>query len=199
MFSEVKICNLALGWLGANTITSLDDESNEAELCNSNYEFAVRMALEIRDWTFATTRQRLTPLAVVPAFEYSYQFQLPADCIRTLSVMRNERGGRISKWNLEGRKILCNYSLVFLRYVKYVSDPTQYSPSFAVAAATALASMIAGPITENAAIVKVYDEKYTNLIQNGGSLDGLQGTSEHWTSSGLANARRSGVYNPTEV
>ena len=36
--SEVSISNQALGWLGANPITSLDENGAAAALCRNNYD-----------------------------------------------------------------------------------------------------------------------------------------------------------------
>ena len=53
MTTETEICNIALGYLGANRITSLDIEEDSTEhlLCSENYEILRDAVLEEREWT----------------------------------------------------------------------------------------------------------------------------------------------------
>ena len=60
--SEVGICNQSLSWLGGNRITSLDDDTVEANLCIDNYEHSRDTVLDMRHWTFAGAREQLNPL-----------------------------------------------------------------------------------------------------------------------------------------
>jgi hypothetical protein len=50
MASEVSICNRALAMLGANTITSLQDGSTEANVCNAVYADARDAVLRSHPW-----------------------------------------------------------------------------------------------------------------------------------------------------
>ena len=197
MYSDTEICNMALGWLGANAIVDLQEESDIGELCRNSYPSAIRLTLEARDWTFATKRATLVPLVVAPAFGYAYGFQTPADNLRILSVSKDEKDYRGVEWVLEEKVILCDYNPLYIRYIKHVTDPTKFSPAFAVAVAETLASFLAMPITENPALVKLYDEKLKDMIMMGGSLDGVQGTSPKFRSHGLADVRRTRVVDGT--
>ena len=64
--SPVQICNISIGWLGGTLITSLDDGTNEANLCKATYEPSRDQVLEERNWTFATKRTSLNPIADPP-------------------------------------------------------------------------------------------------------------------------------------
>ena len=57
---KIGICNMAIGYVGGNSIMSFADESLEANQCELNYDIAREFCLESRDWTFAATFKKLT-------------------------------------------------------------------------------------------------------------------------------------------
>lgn len=173
--SEVTICNLALGWLGANLIISLDDAGDEAALCKANYETSRDATLEARNWTFAMSRKVLIPLAEAPAFEYSYQFKLPADLIRVTRVSDEPEFEFSLDWTKEEDKILANVQKLYIRYIKRIEDPQQFTMGFVHAFAARLASDMAIPITNNKDLQQLMMQMYLGKLEVAGSYDGMQG------------------------
>jgi hypothetical protein len=84
--SAVEICSNALLLLGAQTINSFDDESDRATLVSNLWPNALEAILRSHPWNCAIRRVSLAPDAAAPDFDYSYQFTLPGDCLRKLSV-----------------------------------------------------------------------------------------------------------------
>lgn len=83
MLNDVAICSTALLLLGADEITSFNDETRESKLCNAIYELTVRTCLADRNWAFAQNAIQLNKLVSVPLIQtYSTAFQLPKDFIR---------------------------------------------------------------------------------------------------------------------
>ena len=106
--SEVDISNMALGWLGADRITSLDDESVEAQLCKLNYPRSRDVVLEDVEWTFAVRRFILSPDPVVPLFNWGKKFLIPTEVLRVLTVERDNIvsiNRRIKSMDVRGRYI----------------------------------------------------------------------------------------------
>lgn len=66
-----------------------------------------------------------------PDFEWTYQFDLPADYLRFKSI--DEETGVTSKRNrhaIEGQKFLTDFSTVSLLYIKRVEDVTKFDPLY---------------------------------------------------------------------
>lgn len=156
--SVVDICNSALQRVGASTILSISDNSPEARACSVAYDSNRRDELRRHKWNFAIGRVVLAPDATAPAFDYTYAFTIPTDCLR---VLRPSTPGL--DWQIEGRKILTNWSNVLnLRYIRDVTDVSQFDSSFYNVIAAALAVDIVEKLTQSntkkGALVKEYDE-----------------------------------------
>lgn len=126
MATELSICNSALIKLGANPITSLDQNSKEAILCKAQYPVVLTRVLQEHPWNFAIKRASLQKLAEIPAFDYSAQFQLPPDYLRVLSPYPDT-----VRFVVEGDRVLCNESALSIRYLFNATDPSKYPPQFA--------------------------------------------------------------------
>lgn len=168
MASIVGICNRALQNVGANRILNLTDNSREARSCNNAYDSVRRGLLRSYFWNFAVKRVVLTPDSTTPAFDYLYQFSLPADCVRILLPNDNTLD-----WVLEGRKILtnggtnstaiegANLTIVAnsssvtpavsmnLRYISDITDPNQFDAMFCEALALKLAVEMCDELTQS--------------------------------------------------
>jgi hypothetical protein len=84
--SAVQICSNALLLLGDNPIDSFDVDNNRTRLVANLYESKRDKVLRSHPWNCATKRVTLSPSAEAPAFDWAYQFPLPSDWLRTLSV-----------------------------------------------------------------------------------------------------------------
>lgn len=187
--SEVDICNLALGWVGGNLITSLDDATNEARLCKAMYESSRDAALEDRDWTFATSRKYLTPLASAPAFGYSKAFQLPSDCLRVIQVDSDADFNNGENWTREEDTILANVSALYIRYIKQITNPAKFSPGFSHACAARLAADLAIPIAGSKELQALMQDLYIYKRDNAGTSDNMQGKNVVLRSRRLTGVR----------
>lgn len=131
--SATKICNLALLKLGQKRITDITEDSPTARKCNEIYE-QVRDELEQagpeKGWKFCQQLISISVSADEPAFRYDYQYQIPADYLRMVSV---EAGGEIiTDATRKGDFILTNLesSEIDLEYVKHVTDEAKFPPHF---------------------------------------------------------------------
>jgi hypothetical protein len=167
--SEVDICNMALGFLGATLIMSRE----ESQPCETNYETTRDSCLEDYNWSFATKRVVLSSQHLSePVFGYTKRFLLPTDTIRVVEV-----NGNTIDWVKEGRFILTDQESLEIIYISRVEDVRQMSPSFVQALATRLASVIAIPITNSGENAKAYWTMYQNLLHTAASNDSRQGRS----------------------
>lgn len=148
--NETKICNMALGKLGAKRINDLGDATNtkpEAVQCRLHYEPTRDALLRSHSWRFARARKKLSQDTTDPAFEWDNQFILPNDFLRFRSIY--EEDGATSKSRrhaIEGQRLLTNLSTVSLRYIKKVTDPTEFDPLFVKVLVWLLADEMIGPL-----------------------------------------------------
>jgi hypothetical protein len=143
MASVIEICNKALSLLGQKPIVSLEDDSNEAFACRLHWPLLRDEVLEGHRWNCVTTRASLARLSSAPAFGYTYQFQLPSDC---LYITRTEPE---CLFEIEGRKLLTDETEVDIVYTKSEEDSTKYSPQLAAAFSFLLASELAPGMTSS--------------------------------------------------
>jgi len=207
--SPVEICNLALGWLGADLIISLNDNSVEAKLCKANYALLRDAVLEEREWTFAVKRLEPVELVDTPIYGYSKAFQIPPEVIRVLQVSlggepgheensfrSTARGGtgmgretRID-WSREGDHILANNAArIFMRCLIQVVDTNKFSPAFDQALAARMAMDLAIPITNSRSLQKDMAGMYADKIKLAAASDGMQGRSFNTRSDAFTVVR----------
>lgn len=162
--SETSIANRAVTKLGANRILSLTEDTPEARALNAVYETTRNAELRAHPWAFATERAQLSALSSTPSWGYSKEYQLPADCIRVLSVgekwipydaigvsYREYPIGTTDEsfYQIEGQKILTDLAAPLkIRYTKKETDPAKFDDLFIDALACRLAYETAADIID---------------------------------------------------
>lgn len=170
MASKVQICNEALTALGENPILSLTDDTKSARLCNLKYADKRDYLLRRYFWNFATKRATLASDVATPEFEFSAQFTLPSDCIQFRGLYPNSLIYRI-----ENNKILCNESVLYIKYTYRVTDPNTMDATFREALSALLARELAIPLVDSTAKhgrmdelfeVKLSEAKFAGSIED---------------------------------
>lgn len=129
MTSRVSICNKALNALGANFITSLDDDTIEAKILSNIYDSTLRSVLSQAPWSFAIKSSNLAylPAITVPFTRSSmaFYFQMPSDYINLIRVYPD-----YAKYRIEGDRLLSDCQTVGITYTYYNNNPASYTSSF---------------------------------------------------------------------
>ena len=170
MASVVQICNSALNQLGAASITALTDNSKNARLCNERYNTVRDSVFRSHPWNSLIKRIQLAQNTSTPVYGFSYQFNLPSDCLRVLTIDAYN-----SDFKVEGRKILCNESSIKIVYVSQVTDPNEMDVLLRETIAAALAADIAYAITANLQVTKLMQERYEFKISEARHADASEG------------------------
>lgn len=189
MPSAVGICNIALGWLGANRITSLSDATTEANLCLDNYETSRDFTLESRNWSFALSRAQLNQLATPPAFEFSYAYGKPSKCLRIIRCSADGTFEDDVNWVLETEGVLCDYDSMYCKFIKRITDTTFFSGAFVQALAARIAADICIPLTHSKDMYTRLEKLFDYKLDIAGALDGMQGKNVQLRSNELVNVR----------
>ena len=170
MASVIEICNSALLQLGAQAIPSLTENSKNARLCNARFNTVRDSVFRSHPWNSLVKRQKLAADVATPIYGFDFQFTLPADCLRVLHLDAYD-----SNYKVEGRKILCNESSIFLVYVAQVTDPNEMDVLLRETISAALAADMAYSITASISIAKQFEEKYQFKISEARHADASEG------------------------
>lgn len=184
--SEVSIASNALLLLGDSTISSFDEGTTRATLAANLFDDIRDATLRMHPWNFATKRVELAPLAAAPAFEWPYQFQLPGDWIRTLSIGED---GETAIFVMEDGKILFDEATLQLRYIYRHEDVPHWESLFVMAMTAHLAVAMAYPITKSAATAAAMEERLKIVLQSARTVNGQEDTGESLGDQPLRAAR----------
>ena len=177
----VSISNRALTFLGAQPITSLDDDTKEARACKRMFEQSRNQVLRGHPWNFAMRRVELAADTTSPVWGKTNAFSWPADCLSIVEVDTDE------EWVVEGRKIVSNAAAPLnIIYVYEVTDPTEFDALFAEAYAYRLASDIAYEVTARQTVLNSMETLYQRKLAEARVVDAqeaLPATEESFLSS----------------
>jgi len=116
--------------VGATPISNLTDGTVNANFMNTRYPQVRDMCLARHPWNFAVKSTQLAQLATTPAVEFDFEYQLPADFIRAVSVHDNDEGLGIVDHKIRNGKIQSNSDQCWLVYIFRETDPNSMSPQF---------------------------------------------------------------------
>jgi hypothetical protein len=186
--NQVEICNLALGWLAAKPITSIDDDTTEAKLCKASWTASRDTLLEAREWSFAV--QRFGPLPAsteAPAFYWTKKFQIPTTVLRVLRCV--DAAGEQVDWQREGQFVVCDQVVLYMVALVRVEDAASWSPSFAYALSARLAADLCMSVNENGARRDQFLQLAEMALKRAATQDAMQGRALQITGPDLTGPR----------
>lgn len=184
MAIDTGICNSALTKVGANRILALTDDSVEGRVCREQYSKIKKSFLRGHLWNFATRRASLNLLTTEPVYEFAYQYSLPVDCLRVVSV---EGEGQFP-WKVEGRYLLTDNPEANIKYIANVAEG-MFDDSAAEALAYALAVDICIPLTQSDARKKVLADEALKALREARTFDAQEGAGDRVYADTWLNAR----------
>ncbi len=198
-FSDVEICNIALTALGANTITALTENTEEARKCNVLFANLRDEMIESHPWNFALKRTgNLALSASSPEWEYINKFALPADTLRVMRTNFETPIQSISRrldrrWKIEQGFLFTDEEDVKILYISRVTDPTKMLRTFQMALAARLEAELAFSILQSTAIARAKFELYEIKLRTAKAVDAQEGTpleviDDEWTDSRYVNS-----------
>ena len=165
--TNVSICNEALSMIGAKTIQSFDDNTENARRCASIYASTRKALLRMHPWSFAKKRAQLAAVSTHPAFGYSHAFPLPNDFIRLFDSGQHE-------YEMEGRHILANTNLINLVYVRDEDNEELWDSLFSECMALYLVNKLAKPISGSNAEADSAWQKLQNMLKQARAINGQE-------------------------
>jgi hypothetical protein len=186
MASKTDICNQALTAIGDKRITAVTDDTERARLCDLLYDQSRLEVLELHPWGCALTRVSLAADAASPAWGYDYQYQLPADHVRIVTVDRVND----DLWEVEGRYLVTDQAgPVNIRYIKNLTQTGLFSPLLTQAVALRLAMWLSRRINTSSTKKKAVKEDYQQVMTEARNVDGRKRSEMPLTTQSWIQAR----------
>ena len=145
--SDIALCARALIRLGAQPISSFNDGSAEAEICNALYPQSRDALLSAYGWNFATTQSQLSELTETPIVGYSKTYALPNDFLRALTAGDGAVNSGVDYRIMKG-KLYTDSTSIVLTYI-FRPDEYEFPPFFDSVLIARLAAELCIPLTEN--------------------------------------------------
>ena len=143
---DVRLCSRALMLLGAPSIASFDDGTDEAALCSTLYQPTLDDLLVSYPWKFASAETTLGRLLGTPVADYAFAYQLPAGLLRVLSAGDGVSSGLT--YRIRERRLETDAANVTLSYI-FRPDESAFPVHFTTALVAKLAATFALPLTES--------------------------------------------------
>lgn len=184
--TDVAICNSALAKIGAERILSLNDNSVAARICKEQYSKVRDELLYDHPWNFAMGRAELAAAVSAPLFDWGYQFPLPSDALRVVDTDLPKVG---AKWHVEGRVILCDSETLKIKYIRQVTDASQFTPGFAEVLATKLAADICFSLVQSVQLKSELFAEYERKLRTARSFDAQESMGDRVYADSWLKAR----------
>lgn len=181
MSSKIEICNMALGFIGANHIADINENSPQAETCNLYYDTALEELLRAHPWNFAQQRERLVRVEMPDGLEreYSLAYAYPQKCmgIHFLMGVNGVKSRRFGVYTGLTRPIVAtDIGDAVAAYTKRIDDATFYDRPFITALARRLQCLIVKPLLKNnPSLVKEAEELYRHELAAAQTADAREG------------------------
>ena len=173
-YNDNDIVNRALLKLGQETVIDLTEDNERARAANALYASVRDTLLSTYRWNFATKRAILEACDLTPAFGFKYQYDLPSDFLRLISLPDAPNNAR-DNYAIEQQHILTDYeSPLKIIYTSRVTRANLFPPYFIEAFSCRLAyemcDRLKQDITRKNALMQEYElaireAKKSNAIQ----------------------------------
>lgn len=165
--TKVSICNEALNMCGASSITSFDDEDDNARRCAAIYDQTRKSLIRMHPWSCCKKRVVLSPVATHPTFGFQNAFPLPSDFIRLLNAGTKD-------FEIENNHILANTDTIQLVYIYDNKNEQTWDALLSEAMALYMCSKVAKPITGSQAEGDSAYQKLMNLLKQARAINGQE-------------------------
>jgi hypothetical protein len=187
--TDVSICSNALLMLGDHPIASLEDNTDRARLAANLWEPVRDFVLRSHPWNCAIKRVSLAPDVAAPAFDWAYQYTLPEDYMKALSVGES---GMEGEYRIEGRKLLADDNPLLLRYIFKNTNVGSYDTMLVWALTSCMRAVFAYPISQSGSLEELLTTTLRPLLRQARAVDGQEDTPEQLGDNPLVAARFGG-------
>ena len=148
--TDLKVCSDALLLLGAQPISSFNEGTDGANVCDRIYPDLKKSTLQSFPWSFSFKKVQLARTINTPVNQYKYEYQLPSDRLGTVRRVFNSTAvgsGTYTDWIIQGDKLLTNQETVVIDY-QYLPTEAEMPSYFIQLLKYMMAWHLADPITD---------------------------------------------------
>lgn len=170
--SALTVCSDALLLLGARPITSFNEGTDAANLCDRIYPGVKKSTLQAYRWAFSMKKVQLARTINTPVNRYKYEYVLPSDRLGTINNAYNslENGASsFTDWTIQGNKLLTDAETVVVDY-QYEVLESEMPAYFVQLLKYMMAWHLSEPVTD-----QVTKTQYWQSIAVGSAADNFRG------------------------
>lgn len=187
IYNEVTISNSALLKVGAQEISSFDDDTRSSNICAALFYVLRDEVQRAAPWRFCLQQIQLQiPSASKPLFNYQAAYDIPDNVLRPWQVDTNpwtEMNGQVFCDKTDGINVLA---------IVRNENPQSWDAQFAEALAWRLAMEIALGLVQSVPLKQEMEKGYDKAIALSRSTNAVVGTSQALVINFWAEARKYG-------
>lgn len=187
IYNEVTISNSALLKVGAQQISSFDDNTRSSNTCQALFYVIRDKVQRSAPWRFCLQqRQFMIPSGSAPLFNYTSAYDLTSDILRPWQV-------DVDEWTEMNGQVFCNKSdgINVLAIVRNENSQS-WDAQFAEAMAWAMAREIALSLVQSLPMAQEMEKGYDKEIALARSTNAVVGTSQTLIADTWSKARKYG-------
>jgi len=188
--SGIDICSRALILIGAEPITSFEDDTTEGLVSSNMYEDIARSNLTSTRWRFSTNQAVLNRLSDAPTGRFDAAYQLPSGYLFVHAVTVNDFQ---IEYDIYGDKIYCDagpQDELIIDYT-YRAEEQDWPSYFSVCVEYAMATVFATAIARDQGLANLMNQQYNVALAKARSIDSQQQSTRKLITSRFITNRRS--------
>ena len=191
--TKVDIATRGLIMIGGQPISSFTDDSTEALVTNNIYEEIVESSLTRHRWRFSTGQKQLSLLTDTPVGRWAYAYQIPTDplVLQIIAVTVNDFNINYNRY--EDKIYVDDYGSSSTLVMDYIfrQDESKFPPYFRLALEFQLASIYAGAIARDTAMIKEFSERAERQYLIAKNIDSQETTTNKLDTNRFISLRQS--------
>jgi len=191
--TKVDIATRGLIMIGAQPISSFTDDSTEALVTNNIYEEIVESSLTRHRWRFSTGQKQLSLLTDTPVGRWTYAYQIPTDplVLQIIAVTVNDYNINYNRY--EDKIYVDDHGSSSTLVMDYIfrQDESKFPPYFRLALEFQLASIYAGAIARDTAMIKEFSERAERQYLIAKNIDSQETTTNKLDTNRFISLRQS--------
>lgn len=147
MPTRLSVMNKALRILGQPALASPDQNDEAGRLLRASWDESANACYEVGNWNSAIERVELSRSSIVPAWGYSYYYELPGDFVRLVQISQSgDNNEDFTGYRPENGMYATDAETLYIRYVSknlMILAPGEWTQAFADFVSATLAVDIA--------------------------------------------------------
>lgn len=186
MATDVSICSNALIMLGGAPFASFEEAKPHVRIAANLYPSVRDTVLRAHSWNCCTQRVVLAPLSEAPAYDFTKQFQLPGDWLRTLQVGYKDEP---LEYRMEGLRILADVTVLPLVYTFRNTVEDTWSTNLIHVMELAMAAKMAYAVTSSSSVRDSQRDEYMREMKYAKAVDGQDDPPEEFRAGTFLESR----------